>query len=1124
MVGKRLRDERGVEATLQNRLTPHCSTPWLTGQQNVIRRSLNQIGPVRNDPFSQPRPNTANDAVGADVSSGRSSRNAVTLMIGSPSTVCRSVLRWRIWVMVLGWAMTATTVCGQLRDPLDTYPSRFRIEGDDCDAAIVQSDVRMRGGHDDGPYESITVRTGDGTTSPIIYPIDPVRPIDDLVARIWVRSATPGARIGLRIRFPYLIDPATSRSVTSIAWGASYRDAGRWSRLGIGAITGPLASAVRAARGRLGARADVRDPMIDAVCIETYGGDGTRKIELDQLSIDSMVSVGAMTSMGAMVSADADGRDASSRSRPAIDAATTDAAMMGSATTNAATTNAAPTDGSPNDFVRADLDAAAAGRVRASINRHAFPPGRLTCVVQHRGEPLRWLRTLGVDAVWCTRPPTVDLLAEAMAADVRVYAPFPAVPRQNLAAMLEPVDGWILSNRPTDGGGSVQIDARDIDAVARLAERLEQLPSRWRRPIVISPAESHADYAELADAVVIDAPVRTRRLGGDEEVRFVEYARRRCRSDVPIVMAVSLDPPENILRQNAGIASTIGSSAGGGASGRSDATFSGANSGLFVGSAGFSGATVGSRGNPWHEAWTQTMRQLVHRPAAVLIRTSAPLSADSLRVPGPSAGDTIGSLVGDASRSMSLSYINRTLHALQPVWAKTLVAAAPSDSAIGHAAASSASIGVDSDGRLRYHAGWIHGNDVDVLIATSTLRIGGQLVAGDGGQLTIALPPQRRRTIYRIGGLTTERLTPTPPQSRVGAANLTGERSRLVSSSTSTATQDETVSIISPDFVEVIVMADDPSIARQLMRAAASVRSRAMSDRWNLATADLSQTQNAWTLASALGLTSPDRPSATASRIALVAAAADTLRRGEPSYRSSDFGPAHRAARRADNWLARSRGNLAALLYRNADHQIEPTGIEHISSPPIVAGDLETAIAWFPNDAVPRSPNLIRSGDLDDPRVLDQGRWRVGRRGGDLRCRVDHVSGLGIRGSGAIRATVDHPAARRVPVPMAWTAVGGGYEGTGVQIRSPSVRMADAGTIEIHARIKTVGLTGPHQGVLVYETLGGPAAGVLMRDCDRWTQIELHRRAGRGDAVEVVFEVIGAGEAMIDDVALHVRG
>ncbi len=160
------------------------------------------------------------------------------------------------------------------------------------------------------------------------------------------------------------------------------------------------------------------------------------------------------------------------------------------------------------------------------------------------------------------------------------------------------------------------------------------------------------------------------------------------------------------------------------------------------------------------------------------------------------------------------------------------------------------------------------------------------------------------------------------------------------------------------------------------------------------------------------------------------------------------------------------------------------------------------------------SQNLLTSGSLNSPNVLSEGRWSFGkRRTESATSTVEFVSRGTYQGSGAMRTRVtahkDDPLA-------------GGYEGTIVQIRSPSVRIPAGRAVRIDAMIRTLGFGGPHQGVLVYDSTGGQDMGVLVRGKPDWTPVRLYRQVTQETEVSVMFEILGGGEAMIDEVEMRI--
>jgi hypothetical protein len=90
-----------------------------------------------------------------------------------------------------------------------------------------------------------------------------------------------------------------------------------------------------------------------------------------------------------------------------------------------------------------------------------------------------------------------------------------------------------------------------------------------------------------------------------------------------------------------------------------------------------------------------------------------------------------------------------------------------------------------------------------------------------------------------------------------------------------------------------------------------------------------------------------------------------------------------------------------------------------------------------------------------------------------------------------------------------------------VQIQSPSVRISAGRAIRIDAKVRTLGFGGPHQGLLIYDSIGGQPMGVLIRGQADWATVRLYRQATEETEVHVMFELIGGGEATIDEVELR---
>ena len=869
-------------------------------------------------------------------------------------------VRWlALWLSLCGWGASGFA---QLFDSLDSYPPRWSLFSSDCHARVTAHTHLVTGGSDGGGCESITFVSGQGGTEVLWgYPIEPVRPLDDLAAQVEIRSARVGARIGLRVRFPYLRSPATGRPVSVLVYGDSYDRAGEFRTLRVRRIERSLTLRRVALRREYGAGADLSDPYVDAVVINAYSGPGRTSLRIDDLRIDGMVPVGPRSG----------GQD--------IAAVAFD------------DPRSAPGDGGVNG-----------GR----SSSRAFPPGRVTRILQHNGEPLEWVRTLGFDAVLLSRPPTAAILREAISARVRVYAPPPASPDPALEPLLDPIAGWYLGVR-------VALDRERIESTARLAGQLRRWPTRWRRPLVGSPLESLADYTAHLDAVVDHLPPRNRGLSGDEEIRELRRTAQRLPSGVQHAVGISGMPSDSLWRQTDAIADRIG-------------------------------APRASRLR-WHSMWIQTLRSLEVMPAAIIVRSTRSLASG-----GPM----------DAQRGMAMSYINRMVAAVEP-WAAEATPAPP-PSLRGAA----------------YRCGRLRNDQAEVWILTSETARGSETLAGDGQAIEIDCSPQEAsKSFWRMTHFTAERLL----------ADTNSEGSRL--------------EIVSPDAVEIVLVSDDPATGGRAASHAGRFLGQAALDRWQLTQDAVDQVRTDWMLAAASGITA-DRGA-----IDLAEVAGRTLRQAEPLYRAGELSSALRMARRADAWGLRSSWRLAERLMPDWPH---PT-----SAPPVEVGSLETQISWFPlmgDEGWGR--NRVVAGDLEQMEELHDGRWGFGQRlVGRAESQVRITRRGAFRGDGALQARV---------VATTEDGLAGGYEGTAIQIRAPGVRVAAGSAIRIDAMVRTVGFGHPHQGLLVYDTIGGQEAGILVRGRADWTPVRLYRQTIDEANVHVMFELIGAGEATIDEVQLRV--
>ncbi|OYP32336.1 hypothetical protein [Rhodopirellula sp. MGV] len=878
-------------------------------------------------------------------------------------------------VLILG--LGNGSAWGEFYDRLDAYPPRWSLDTSDCDARLTEQRVLPASGFDGEGCETITFHAGLGSEAVIVYPIEPVHAIDDLNAGVYVLSARPGARVGLRLRFPYVRDPETRRPISAVIYGATYERPGKFQRLGIGKIESDLRICIAKLHRQLGSEANLADPYVDAVAINAYSGAGLTTLRLDELSIEGMVSVGDLEQ---------------SQNRSSEQTRTVTRSMANGL------------------FVPSPLQTNRESQSESNELPSAFPKSSIIRIIEHRGEPLAWLRSLGFNAVLLSHPPTAEILREAIRTGMLVYSPPPMAPDPELQTLLDPVMAWYL-------GGGVALDQERIAQTDQTVTRLRGFPTIWQRPIVIAPVEAMNRYASFADAVVYDAALRSRGLSSDEQVKSYWNSCSRIADRIDIAVSVESSAPIGLSQMNDAIAANSGAP----------------SEGVFR----------------WHSLLIQVFQLLEHSPSAIVFHSPAPLTSGTSNA---------------HQRSLALSYLNGMVAMMSPwmAWGERATPYTVTGSA--------------------YHCGVLKSGSTQVLMLTSDAGVRDQILAGDGTTVEINLPPA-------MAGFTAWRMT-----------DFTAERLPIRTAGGTTRLQ-----VVSPDIAEVIVLSADARLGTQLEQSARQFANRAASDRWQLSGDQARHAQTDWQNAVSSGASEALMP------VGLLNAAMDSHARAEDAYRAGDFHNTLRLARRADAWATRANIQLGQSLV-----PLEAVDdVRYQSIPPLDEGNLALQALWRPL-MLDRgwSNNLIALGGLDQPNALGPENWTYGKRNLDrAESDIVWISRGYFSGSGAMRLT----AASTTSEPL-----GGGYAGTIAMLSSPSVRIAPKQVIRIDVMVRTVGFSQPHQGLLVYDSLGGQELGVLVHHADSWKRVRLYRYNTSQQDIRAMFEIIGDGEAIIDEVSIRV--
>ena len=100
--------------------------------------------------------------------------------------------------------------------------------------------------------------------------------------------------------------------------------------------------------------------------------------------------------------------------------------------------------------------------------------------------------------------------------------------------------------------------------------------------------------------------------------------------------------------------------------------------------------------------------------------------------------------------------------------------------------------------------------------------------------------------------------------------------------------------------------------------------------------------------------------------------------------------------------------------------------------------------------------------------------------------------------------------------------ISGGYAGSSLRIRSGALNVTAGQVIRIEGRVKVqAGCSKPQSGLLVYESMEGPALGQLLKAPQNvWLPLRIYRVVERSGPLEIMLEMRGEGDVLIDDLTV----
>lgn len=384
---------------------------------------------------------------------------------------------------------------------------------------------RMRSeAHRGESCERVQLSGSGGSAVYLAHDVGQAQLIDDLLPTIWIKADRPGIQLLAQVVLKRTLDPRTGQPVSILLQGSAYTMVGRWQQLKIEEINKRLLTRETwVLRTQYGPSVDPREAYVARLLLNVYGGPGVTNVWIDDLEVAGYVGPPG-------------GR--------------------AEQTLPVASSNWTP--GAVADRVGQSAEATAGiiklvDSVLTVDNQPIFPR-----LLQYQGERLEFVKSLGFNGVWLSRPPTAELLEEAQQEGLwLVCAPpqrpqsespdQPPPPISEIGPAFDRVLAWDLGQ----GLGKGQ-----LDLVRLWAEQVKTADRRQSgRPLVCQPETELKNYSRIIQPgflILSRSPLGT----SMELSQYSEWLRERprlARAGTPMWTTIQTQPSESQRRQWAAI-------------------------------------------------------------------------------------------------------------------------------------------------------------------------------------------------------------------------------------------------------------------------------------------------------------------------------------------------------------------------------------------------------------------------------------------------------------------------------------------------------------------------------------------------------------------------------------------
>jgi hypothetical protein len=350
-------------------------------------------------------------------------------------------------------------------------------------ARILARQCVAGGARDEAGCERVVVAAPAGESVLLGCPTARVAVLEELEARLWVKSAMPAIQLAARIALPRSRDPESGAVLRVIVRGPIYTRPDHWQQLTLGGVPELLAAQLRIMRATPGASIDARQAYVECMVLVVPGEPRGVEVLTDELVVDG-VRLPELKEIDLAHYAAVEPQ----RTAP----------------------------GPPAGATRLQ------GGVLLVDERPFLPR-----VIQWQGESLEFLAARGFNAVGLPGPPDDEQIAEAQRHRLWFVcaAPRPeTIVRDGLGRSGDRILAWQLDDEAVEA---------DANYAVRWAELISERDAVVGRPVIVAPQSDWSKLSQVGDVAAARHP-RVHQVSSAEYDRWLEGRWRFIRPGTPV--------------------------------------------------------------------------------------------------------------------------------------------------------------------------------------------------------------------------------------------------------------------------------------------------------------------------------------------------------------------------------------------------------------------------------------------------------------------------------------------------------------------------------------------------------------------------------------------------------------